>query len=391
MITVAEAKKIISENVELSEIVQLQLNQALNNCLAEDIFAPVDVPLFNQSAMDGYAFNFNEKENALTVVDKIPAGDTRKVSINKGEAVRIFTGSMVPNSCDTVVMQELTELENGKLLVKDEGLKLGGNIREKGHQIKKGDLALKKGTKIKPATIGFLASLGIDQVKVYKTPTVAVLATGSELVKPGKEVIEGQVYEANTFMLKAVLNSIGIEPQVTLLQDNLSETKTAIKNALQNFDVLILSGGISVGDYDFVKESLEENEVNQLFYKVKQKPGKPLFFGKKQNKLVFALPGNPGAALNCFYLYVLPALNIATGHPKPFLEQIQLPIDQSFKKKTGRANFLKAYSDGEKVNLLDGQGSDVLLSFSQSDCLVYLPEERESVQANELVDVILLP
>jgi molybdopterin molybdotransferase len=220
---------------------------------------------------------------------------------------------------------------------------------------------------------------------------VAVLATGSELVKPGKEVVEGQVYEANTFMLKAVLNSIGIEPQVTLLQDDLIETKNAIKNALQNFDVLILSGGISVGDYDFVKESLEENEVNQLFYKVKQKPGKPLYFGKKQNKLVFALPGNPGAALNCFYLYVLPALNIATGHPKPFLEQIQLPIGQPFKKKTGRANFLKAYSDGKTVNLLDGQGSDVLLSFSQSDCLVYLPEERESVQANELVDVILLP
>ena len=246
MITVAEAKKIIIDNVELNEVVQLPLNQALNNCLAEDVFAPIDVPLFNQSAMDGYAFNFHEKENTLTITDTIPAGDTRKISINKGEAVRIFTGSMVPDSCDTVVMQELTELENGKLLVKDAGLKLGGNIRKKGHQIQKGDLALKKGTKIKPATIGFLASLGIAEVKVYKTPTVAVLATGSELVKPGKEVVEGQVYEANTFMLKAVLNSVGIEPQVTLLQDDLNETKSAIKNALQNFDVLILSGGISV-------------------------------------------------------------------------------------------------------------------------------------------------
>jgi molybdopterin molybdotransferase len=175
------------------------------------------------------------------------------------------------------------------------------------------------------------------------------------------------------------------------LQDDLNETKSAIKNALQNFDILILSGGISVGDYDFVKESLEENEVNQLFYKVKQKPGKPLYFGKKEKKQVFALPGNPGAALNCFYLYVLPAINIGLGKPNPFLDQAQLPISQSFQKKTGRANFLKAYSDGKTVNLLDGQGSDVLLSFSQSDCLVYLPEERASVLENELVDVILLP
>ena len=156
MITVAEAKKIIVEKVDLREIVQLQLNQALNNCLAEDIYAPINVPLFNQSAMDGYAFNFNEVNQLLTIVDKIPAGDTRKISINKGEAVRIFTGSMVPATCDTVVMQELTELENGKLLVKDAGLKLGGNIREKGHQIQKGDLALKKGTKIKTATVGIL-------------------------------------------------------------------------------------------------------------------------------------------------------------------------------------------------------------------------------------------
>jgi molybdopterin molybdotransferase len=391
MVTVKEAKQIIIDNVGLNEIVLLHLNPALNSYSAEDIFAPIDVPLFNQSAMDGYAFNFEEINQSLTIVDTIPAGDTRKLTVNKGEAVRIFTGSMVPDSCDTVVMQELTELENGKLLVKDAGLKLGGNIREKGHQIKKGELALKKGTKIKPATIGFLASLGINKVKVYRTPSVAVLATGSELVKPGKEVVEGQVYEANTFMLQAALNSIGIEPQVTLLQDDLEETKNAIKTALLNHDIVILSGGISVGDYDFVKESLEENEVNELFYKVKQKPGKPLYFGKKQNKIVFALPGNPGAALNCFYLYVLPAINIVTGHPKPFLEQTQLPIGQSFQKKTGRANFLKAYSDGKTVNLLDGQGSDVLLSFSQSDCLVYLPEERESVEANELVDVILLP
>jgi len=391
MITVKEAKEIIVEKVGLNKDVQVQLNQALGNHLAEDIYAPVDVPLFNQSAMDGYAFNFDEKENEITIVDKIPAGDTRKIKTNKGEAVRIFTGSMVPDSCDTVVMQELTEVNENKLLVKDAGLKFGGNIRKKGHQIKKGDLALKKGTKIKPATIGFLASLGINQIKVYQTPKVAVLATGSELVKPGKEVVEGQVYEANTFMLQAVLNSIGIEPQVSLLQDDLETTKNAIKEALDNNDVVLLSGGISVGDYDFVKEALENNGVNQLFYKVKQKPGKPLFFGKKEDKLIFALPGNPGAALNCFYLYVLPAINITRGNETPFLKEVKLSVNQSYKKKSGRAEFLKAYTDGITVDLIDGQGSDVLLSFAKANCLVALPVEVESVQPKDIVPVILLP
>ena len=391
MITVKEAKEIIIEKVGLNKVVQLQLNQALGNHLSEDIYAPVDVPLFNQSAMDGYAFNFDEKENEITIVDKIPAGDTRKIKTNKGEAVRIFTGSMIPDSCDTVVMQELTEVNENKLLVKDAGLKFGGNIRKKGHQIKKGDLALKKGTKIKPATIGFLASLGINQIKVYQTPKVAVLATGSELIKPGKEVVEGQVYEANTFMLQAVLNSIGIEPQVSLLQDDLEATKKAIKEALDTNDVVLLSGGISVGDYDFVKEALENNGVNQLFYKVKQKPGKPLFFGKKEERLIFALPGNPGAALNCFYLYVLPAINIAKGNTQPFLKEISLPINQPYKKKSGRAEFLKAYTDGITVDLIDGQGSDVLLSFAKANCLVALPVEVESIQPKDIVPVILLP
>lgn len=391
MISVTEAHQLIVENVSCNEMVNVSLNEALHCSLAQDVFAPVNVPLFNQSAMDGYAFKFEDVEQCLTVVDTVAAGDTREVNVNKGEAVRIFTGSLVPKDCDTVVMQELTEVDGKTLIVKDAGLKLGGNVRLKGHQIKKGDLALPKGTIIKPATIGFLASLGINSINVYKKPKVSVLATGSELVKPGLEVKEGQVYEANTFMLQAALNSLHIEPHVILLKDDLEETKLAIKNALQNSDVVILSGGISVGDYDFVKQSLEENGVQEVFYKVKQKPGKPLFFGKKENKLVFALPGNPGAALNCFYLYVWPALNIINGIQPAFLRKTQKVITKEYKKKTGRAVFLKAFYTDEEVSLLDGQGSDVLKSFSESNCLIYLQEDKDSVENGESVEVILLP
>lgn len=391
MISVKQAKEILIANCCKSQLIEVSLFDSLNLFLAEDIFAPINVPSFNQSAMDGYAFKFSDIESKITIVDEIAAGDIRDIEIKKGEAVRIFTGAKVPESCDTVVMQELTEVDGCQLSVKDVGLKIGGNIREEGHQINQGDLALEKGTKINPAAIGFLASLGVVSVKVHQKPRVTILTTGNELVKIGNILQKGQVYESNTLMLQSALNNLDIEAETVFLIDDFEETKSAINKALDNSDLLILSGGISVGDYDFVKPALEENEVEQLFYKVKQKPGKPLFFGKKDKKLVFALPGNPAAALNCFYLYVQPAINIQLGNPKPFLVKTTLPINQSYKKKSGRAEFLKAFSNGNNVNLLEGQGSDVLLSFAKANCLVFLSDEIDNIEKGDLVEVHILP
>lgn len=391
MISVKEALEILKANCNKTEIVEVSLSEALNLYLAETVYASIHVPSFNQSAMDGYAFKFEDLESELAIVEEIPAGDIRTIDINENEAVRIFTGAKVPDSCDTVVMQELTEVIGDKLIVKDVGLKFGGNIRKEGHQIKKGDLALEKGVKINPAVIGFLASLGITKVQVHQKPTVTILATGNELIKPGNSLQKGQVYESNTFMLKSALNDIDIQPEVVFLLDDLEQTKTAIQKAFMVSDMLMLSGGISVGDYDFVKPALEANEVDELFYKVKQKPGKPLLFGRKEDKLVFALPGNPAAALNCFYIYVLPAINIQLGNPNPFFANIELPINQSYKKKSGRAEFLKAYTNGVGVDLLEGQGSDVLLSFAKANCLVFLSDEIASVEQGDIVEVFLLP
>ena len=391
MITVKEALEILIANCNKANSVELSLSDSLDLYLAEDIYAPINVPSFNQSAMDGYAFKFKNVNSELNVVDEIAAGDIRELEFGEAEAVRIFTGAKVPDGFDTVVMQELTEVKSNKLIVKDKGLKLGGNISKEGHQIKEGDLALREGKKIDPATIGFLASLGLTKIKVYKKPSVTILVTGDELIKPGNPIKKGQVYESNTFMLKAVLDQLNIIAKVVFLKDNFNDTKLAIKQALSSSDLLIVSGGISVGDYDFVKPSLEENGVEELFYKVKQKPGKPLFFGKKEEKFVFALPGNPAAALNCFYMYVLPAINIYLGNPKPYLSKIELPINQFYKKKSGRAEFLKAYSDGRNVKLLEGQGSDVLLSFSKANCLVFLGDDLVSLEQGDVVEVHLLP
>lgn len=390
MILVKQAKKLINKNVFPLPIMENIVTDALDSYLAEDIIAPVSIPLFNQSAMDGYAFKYCDINQPLNIVDEIPAGDTRTTAIKDGETVRIFTGSKVPASCDTVVMQELVEINNGKLYINDKGLIQGGNIRVKGNQIEKGSIALKKGTKINAGAIGFLATLGITKVNVYQKPKAVIIATGSELVKSGEKLAEGQIYESNTAMLEAALKKKGIQPTIFVVKDNKEGTSKVIAEALKNNELILLSGGISVGDYDFVKEALENNDVKEVFYKIKQKPGKPLYFGKTEKSYIFALPGNPAAALNCFYEYVNMAINILMGNPQIDLTTISLPISKSYQKKTGRANFLKAKTDFKTATPLDGQGSDALQAFSLANCIIYLSEDTEVINKNENVEVHLL-
>ena len=391
MISVEEAKNLVNQNIFPLNQVEINVTDASDCYLAEDIIAPISAPSFNQSAMDGYAFSYESINKQIPIVEEIAAGDTRKIEIKTTEAVRIFTGSNVPNTCDTVVMQELTEVINGKLIVKDKGLKLGGNIRFKGSQIEKGSIALEKGTKINSAGIGFLSTLGITKVNVYKSPRVTIIATGDELVKPGNKLEVGQIYESNTFMLKAALNKMNITPKIVLVEDNKEATQKAVSEALANSELLLLSGGISVGDYDFVKEALEYNKVEEVFYKVKQKPGKPLYFGKTNSSYVFALPGNPAAALTCFYQYVSLAINKMKGAQNIDLAQLELPINQDLIKKEGRAVFYKAFTDFKSVTILEGQGSDILKSFALANCFVYLKPEITSIEKDEIVEVHLIP
>ena len=391
MISVEEAKALIKNNVTPLAIQEIKAVNSLNYYLAEQIISPIAVPSFNQSAMDGYAFYFEDINNPIEIVDEIAAGDTRTVHIKKGEGVRIFTGAKVPNELDAVVMQELTEVTNKLLTVKDEGLKLGGNIRPKGSQINKGDIALEKGTLLTPAAIGFISALGITNVKVYQLPNVAIIATGNELVKPGNQLVEGQIYESNTFMLQAALNKLMIHPTIFVVKDNQIETEKVIQQALQHHNLVLLSGGISVGDYDFVKESLVNLNVCEVFYKIKQKPGKPLFFGKTNTCYVFALPGNPAAALTCFYQYAYPSINIMMGGNELFLPCLKLPISHQLIKKEGRAVFYKAHTNFKTVTILEGQGSDMLKSFALANCMVYVKAETESICENELVEVHLFP
>jgi molybdopterin molybdotransferase len=393
MISVTEAKKIISENVSSLEPVTLSLQESAGLILAEDVHASMDIPSFPQSSMDGYAFSFEgwKKHKRLKIAGEVAAGSNETFTLTPANAVRIFTGAAVPTGADTVIMQEKVQIENGELKIEDEILQQGNSVRLKGSEIKAGELALQKGNILSPAAIGFLAGIGITEIKVYRNPSISIIITGNELQQPGQPLQHGQVYESNSFALKAGLQQLHINGvQVLYATDKPEVVTETLKKSLEQSDVVLLTGGISVGDYDFVLQAATECGVEKLFHKIKQRPGKPLYFGKKQNKLVFGLPGNPSSVLTCFYQYVIPALEKLSKR-KIGLQTFQVPLERSFKKAAGLTHFLKGFYNGKTAVPLDAQESFRLSSFAKANCLIQVDEDTTALKEGELVDVYLLP
>ncbi len=387
MIQVEEALSIIAAQSCRMPTRKIKVSKSLHYILAEPIYAPIDMPPFRQSAMDGYAFLHSELQE-FKVVGTFQAGDSSAIKTAKDEAVRIFTGAFVPEDLDTVVMQEHTT-RTGDILEIIKMPSCFANVRKKGEQIEKGALVLDKNTLITPAAIGFLACLGITDIQVFAKPKVAIVVTGNELVAPGKKLPKGKIFESNSIMLEAALHGMGINKIKKIrVKDSLNTTKKALKACLSEFDVVLVSGGISVGDYDFVKEALLFNGVEELFYKINQKPGKPLFFGKKNKTLVFALPGNPASALTCFFVYVYPALKISMGFEAIHLPKIKRKITSEFENNSGKSLFLKAFYDADSVTILESQSSAMLNSFAMANALIYLPFEAVSIKKNQEVVVI---
>ena len=391
MISVEQAITIVQNNTKATPYFDTKkVVEALGYTLFEDVISPIDMPPFRQSAMDGYAINLN-KNRTYSIIGEVKAGDGQNPILKKGEAVRIFTGAPVPDTANAVVMQEKTLVENNVLKIDSQVLK-NENIRPLGEQVAKGKIALPKGTRLTPAGIAFLTSLGITEVKVYQSPSIAVVITGNELVAPGHDLAYGQIYESNAVMLKASLNGLGFHKVSTQkVSDDYKNTLETLSQTIKNNDVILVSGGISVGDYDFVGKALDELGVEPLFYKVNQKPGKPLFFGKKDDKMVFALPGNPAATLSCFYLYVYPALLKMCGNVNFSLCRTKGISVSNYIKKSGRPEFLKAIFDNGKIEILEGQSSSMLHTFALANALVHLPETTDSIKVSDTVEVILLP
>jgi molybdopterin molybdotransferase len=393
MISVHEAKKIIADNVTSLMPISLPLQQAAGLTLAEDVYASIDIPAFPQSSMDGYAFSFSDwqKKKELSIAGEAAAGNRESFTLPEGNAVRIFTGAAVPPGADTVVMQEKIKAINGQLIIEDENLEVGNSVRPRGSEIKAGALALEKETVLSPAAIGFLAGIGVSEAKVYPNPSISIIITGNELQQPGQPLQHGQVYESNSFALNAALHQLHINNiEVFYAVDKPEIVMRTLEKALQQSDVVLLTGGISVGDYDFVLQATAECGVEKLFHKVKQRPGKPLYFGKKDNTLVFGLPGNPSSVLACFYQYVIPALE-KLSNKKPVLKIIQAPLSKPFQKTAGLTHFLKGTYDGKTLTPLNAQESYRLSSFATANCLIQIDEEVTACKEGESVTGYLLP
>jgi molybdopterin molybdotransferase len=392
LISVGEARAAIVEHAVRLEAVQADLQEAAGFVLADDVHSDTDIPAFPQSSMDGYAIHHaGWKEHGELLLDGVSAaGPSAPRSLSPGHALRIFTGAAVPEGADTVAMQEKSVVEHGKLRINDPGLNRGDNVRPQGAEMKAGDLALPAGTLLTPAAIGFLAGLGKTGVHVHPAPRVSLIVTGNELQDPGKPLQYGQVYESNSQTLRAALRVVQVH-HVTEYRaaDDLHSLSDTLRQALAASDLVLLTGGISVGDYDFVLRATQACGVEQVFHKIRQRPGKPISFGKKGQVLVFGLPGNPASVLSCFYAYVCLALEQMNGRPST-LRKVRARIATTYRKPAGLTHFLKGKYDGHTVLPLGAQESFRLSSFALANCLIILEEEVTEVAAGEEVEVLMI-
>lgn len=395
MVTVQEAKKLLEDNINSLEPVDISLENSRGYVIAQDVYAPINLPPITSSAMDGYAVRFSDIKSDLPVKlrisGEVKAGYSKTLTFGRGCAVRIFTGAPVPWGADCVVMQEDTKEANGQVIIK-RGVRKHDNVRREGEEVKKGEAVIKRGTFINPPVMGLLSIMGIPKVKVVRKPRIGLIVTGDEIVRPGNMLKPGQVYDSNSFSISSALKDTGIdEIVITRKKDNLPAIKKAFDRAFRKSDIVIFTGGISVGKYDYVRELFQESGVKTVFYRVEQKPGKPLYLGKYRGKVIFGLPGNPVSSLVCFYEYVLPAVHKMMGLDSIYLKEARAILDGDISIKSGKVNFLRGKFNKGTVKPLKHQDSHMLSSFAESNCLIVVPKNRGVFKYGERVKIHMLP
>lgn len=395
-ISVEQALERIETTVKpLADAESVSLRDALNRVTAEDILSPINVPGYDNTAMDGYAIRSDDIPQhgyaQLKVVGKCLAGHPFKGTVNRGEAVRIMTGAPIPSGADTIVMQEHAQLQ-GEYISINERHKPRQHLRYAGEDIRKGGVAIARGKWLAPADLGLAASLGISEVRVYRRARVAFFSTGDELRSLGETLGEGQIYDSNRYTIFGMLRRLDVDIiDMGIIADNRERVKNALLQAAASADAVITSGGVSVGEADYIKSLLEEiGQVN--FWKIAMKPGKPLAFGCIGNAYFFGLPGNPVSSMATFYQFVKPAVLKLMGHSIIAPTTVRMRCVSALKKAPGRVDYqrgvIKRDAQGEFVVESTGaQGSHVLSSMSKANCFIVLPLEMGNVEPGAWVDV----
>ncbi|MBI5374060.1 MAG: molybdopterin molybdotransferase MoeA [Candidatus Schekmanbacteria bacterium] len=400
MISVEEALNQVLEEALPLPSEEVSLMESLGRVCAEDVVASITVPPWDNSAMDGFAVHLSDVLSAsekgpvkLKVIADIPAGKLYGGAVKEGECVRIMTGAPVPSDCDTVIMREVAD-DKGEFVFIRETAEKGENIREKGEDINVGDIVVHSGKRIEPADIGVMASVQVVRVKVYRQPVVAILSTGDELVDINEKITPGKIVTSNNYALEAqVLESGAVPLQIGIVKDKKDDIESALKKAMEA-DIILTTGGVSVGDYDFVKEVLDRLGFKKKFWQVAMKPGKPLTFGTLGKSIVFGLPGNPTATMLCFDLIVRPAILKMMGHTSIFRKKVKAESLEDIKKKAGRRHFLRVitrFENGRYVFITTGsQGSGVLTSMTKANSIAIMDEKATLLKKGDVAEVILL-
>ena len=396
-----EAQKTVFEATKTLGLEKVSLLDALDRVLGEDIVAARDNPPWDNSAMDGFAVRWEDikQEHAITkpvvlrVIEDVPAGKVATKSVSPGQAIRIMTGAPIPKGADTVVKVEETESSEGTVKVFKE-VERGGNIRPQGEDVKKGDCIIAKGMQIRPAEAGMLAILAKSFVLVYQRPRVAILSTGDELADLDERFDEDKIINSNSYGIAAAVQEAGGIPILLgIARDQPAALKEKIAHGL-NADILVLSGGVSMGDYDFTKAVFKDLGAEMNFWKLAIRPGQPLAFGKIQGKLAFGLPGNPVSSMVTFEQLVRPAMLKMGGHRSYGRPIVQAVFQEKFSKRTDRRHFLRGILRRENnvltVRTTGDQGSGILTSMVKANGLIDVPEEVERLNPGDMVNVQVL-
>lgn len=397
---VAKAREVIARFLSpVTAVERVGVRAALGRVLAEDVVSPLDVPAHDNSAMDGYAVRHADLkadgEVTLKMAGTSFAGAPYRGEVKPGECVRIMTGGVVPAGTDTIVMQEHVKADRERVTI-GKGHRKGQNLRKAGEDLATGQVALKRGAALRPADIGLISSLGIGEVSVYRRLRVAFFSTGDELVSIGAQPGPGQIFDSNRYTIHGMLTRLDCEVlDMGVIRDDPKLLEKAFRDAAGAADVVITSGGVSVGEADFVKALLEKlGEV--VFWKIAMKPGRPLAYGKIGSAHFFGLPGNPVSVMVTFYQFVRDALLRLSGRdPVPELPTFKVPCSSSLKKAPGRTEFQRGILSRDaagqwSVRVTGEQGSGILRSMSEANCFIILPAEQGNVTPGTPVDVQVL-
>ena len=365
---------------------------------SSNIISPVDLPGFDNSAMDGYAIINSDLKQAtkfkpkrLECIERSPAGTLPNKDIKSGTCIRVFTGSPIPLGANAVIMQEDCNIEKNNIVIKNQ-VKPWENIRIKGEDIRKGDKLISKGEKINAGIIGLLSAVGYKTIEVIRQPRVGLIATGSELIEPQKNLSLGKIYESNRTMLAAMVKQSNALPTVyPIVKDDLKKTVSALKTAFAENDLIITSGGVSVGDHDYIKAAFEQIGGKINFWKVSIKPGKPIMVGQANEKILFGLPGNPISALITFLLIVRPSILKLQGAKNCFLKKYKGILKNEIINNGNRRHFVRVkLNEDSYVSILGNQRSHMLSGLPETNGLIDMPPNCRLANG-EKVEVLLIP